>query len=464
MGAATVAFDTEIMCRYDREGPRYTSYPTAAQFRETIGASDYRREALHSRGARAAAPLSLYVHIPFCYAPCFYCGCNKMVTSRLELADAYCTSLGREISLRGACFGGRRSVEQMHFGGGTPTFLPTRRLIELVDRIDREFPLTSAQSRDYSIEIDPRGADPTLLRMLASLGFNRLSLGVQDFDPAVQRAVNRVQAAELVERTYHAAREIGFRSINFDLIYGLPLQTPSSFAATLERVAALRPDRIAVYGYAHMPHLFKAQRRIRREQLPDAAARLRLLEIAVASLSAAGYLYIGMDHFALPSDSLAQALEARTLQRSFQGYTTHADLDLVNLGVSAIGKVGELYVQNHKLLADYERTVAGGALPTQRGVRMSRDDLVRKDVIHAIMCHGSVDTAAIERASGIRFDAYFAPELERLKTLQADGLVALEDGRIDLTPVGRLLMRNVAMTFDAYAARGAEPLRASRLI
>lgn len=461
---ATVAFDGALMRRYDREGPRYTSYPTAAQFREIIDEDDYEREARHSRGARALHPLSLYVHIPFCFAPCFYCGCNKIVTSRLELADGYSQSLIREISLRSACFPAKRSVEQLHFGGGTPTFLPARRLVEIVDRIDREFPLTDAKSRDYSIEIDPRGASESLLRLLASLGFNRLSLGVQDFDEAVQRAVNRVQSAEIVERAYATAREIGYRSINFDLIYGLPLQTRSSFAATLDRVAALRPDRIAVYGYAHMPHLFKAQRQIRADELPDAAARLDLLEIAVDTLSAAGYVYIGMDHFALPTDTLAQALATRTLHRSFQGYTTHADLDLVNLGVSAIGKVGDLYVQNHKLLADYQRAVAGDALPTQRGVRMSRDDLLRKQVIHGIMCHGSVDVAAIERDFGIRFDEYFAAELERLGTLQADGLVKLGQGRIDLTLSGRLLMRNVAMTFDAYASSSAQPLRASRLI
>lgn len=464
MSEAIVAFDSDLMRRYDREGPRYTSYPTAAQFRETIEAGDYRREALASAGARGRHPLSVYVHIPFCFAPCFYCGCNKIVTSRLEVAERYSQSLLREISLRSPLFNRERTVEQMHFGGGTPTFLPARRLIEIIDRIDREFSLTDAEWRDYSIEIDPRGANPTLLRLLASLGFNRLSLGVQDFDESVQRAVNRVQSAEIVERTYGAAREIGFRSINFDLIYGLPLQTRSSFAATVERVAALAPDRVAVYGYAHMPHLFKAQRQIRRDELPNAAARLGLLQIAVDTLSVAGYVYIGMDHFALPTDSLTRALEARTLQRSFQGYTTHADLDLINLGVSAIGRVGDLYVQNHKLLADYEQSVAGDALPPQRGVRMSADDRLRNGVINGIMCHGKVDIASVERDFGIRFDDYFAPELERLAILEADGLITREPTSIDLTPSGRLLMRNVAMTFDAYAAGASRPLSASRLI
>jgi oxygen-independent coproporphyrinogen-3 oxidase len=463
MSAATVAFDSDLMRRYDREGPRYTSYPTAAQFTESISASEYEREAQHTRGAGGQQAVSLYVHIPFCFAPCFYCACNKIVTSRMDLADAYVDNVAREISLRAACFGGNLAIEQLHFGGGTPTFLPPRRLVEIVDRIDRDFALTSAESRDYSIEIDPRGANRTLLRLLGGLGFNRLSFGVQDFDGAVQRAVNRVQPAEIVESVYATARELGFRSINFDLIYGLPLQTVASFSATLARVVAMRPDRIAVYGYAHLPQRFKAQRQIHTEDLPNAGARLGLLETAIDALGAAGYVYIGMDHFALPSDPLAQALEARTLHRTFQGYTTHADLDLINLGVSAIGKVGNLFVQNHKKLGDYEQSLAGDSLPVQRGVRMSQDDRIRQQVIQGIMCHGNVDQAAIERAFGINFEEYFPAELKRLQQLQADGLVQLAPGSIDLTPKGRLLMRNVAMTFDAYAV-SATPPSASRLI
>jgi oxygen-independent coproporphyrinogen-3 oxidase len=448
--ATAVSFNTDLMRRYDREGPRYTSYPTAMQFRAGIDVGDYERATATSPGANEGMPLSLYVHVPFCLSPCFYCGCNKIVTRRLDRADTYVRHLLREISQRGGYFGRERTVEQMHFGGGTPTFLPRQLLIELIDRIDHAFQLTDAATRDYSIEIDPRGLDEGMLQLLAALGFNRISLGVQDFDENVQRAVIRVQAAETVARVYGRARELGFSSINFDLIYGLPRQTLPTFEATLDRVIEMRPDRLAVYGYAHMPQVFKAQRQIPLDELPDASLRLSLLQLAVEKLCAAGYVYIGMDHFALPTDGLAQAHTNGTLHRSFQGYTTHANRDLVNLGVSAIGQVGDLYVQNHKSLGDYEGAIAMGVLPASRGVRMTRDDMVRRDVIQAIMCHGSIDMAAVARRNGIRFEDYFADELRRLQDLQADGLVELGDDRIALTPAGRLLMRSVAMTFDAY--------------
>jgi oxygen-independent coproporphyrinogen-3 oxidase len=451
MTAATaVCFDPDLMRRYDREGPRYTSYPTAMQFREGIAAADYEQAAAASAGATQGMPLSLYVHIPFCLTPCYYCGCNKIVTRRLARADNYVGHLKREISQRGAIFGRERTVEQMHFGGGTPTYLPQKLLIDLIDKIDQEFQLTDADSRDYSIEIDPRGVDPGMLQHLAALGFNRVSLGVQDFDENVQLAVNRVQPAETVARVYEQARELGFRSINFDLIYGLPRQTLATFESTLDRVIAMRPDRLAVYGYAHMPRVFKAQRQIVPNELPGPALRLSLLQLAVEKLCAAGYVYIGMDHFALPTDGLAHAQTNGTLHRSFQGYTTHANRDLVNLGVSAIGQVGDLYVQNYKALGDYEGAVGSGSLPSSRGVRMSPDDVVRSDVIQEIMCVGHVDMADFEQRHGINFAGYFAGELKRLQALQADGLVELGKGRIALTPAGRLLMRSVAMTFDAY--------------
>jgi oxygen-independent coproporphyrinogen III oxidase len=461
--AKAVSFDADLMRRYDREGPRYTSYPTALQFSE-LSAGDYERAAASSRGALEGDPLSLYVHIPFCFSPCFYCGCNKVVTRQLDRADTYVRHLLQEISRRGGYFDRKRVVEQMHFGGGTPTYLPKRLLIDLIDRINRDFQLTDSTSRDYSIEIDPRGIDDGVLRMLGGLGFNRISLGVQDFDENVQRAVNRVQPVESVARVYDAARNFGFRSINFDLIYGLPRQSERSFAATLDRVIEMRPDRLAIYGYAHMPHVFKAQRQIRSDELPNAPQRLALLQLAVDKLGSAGYLYIGMDHFALPADGLAQAQQNGTLHRSFQGYTTHATRDLVNLGVSAIGQVGHWYVQNHKSLEDYENAVAGGALPAHRGVCMSSDDLLRKDIIHGIMCHGSIDMAAIERRHGMHFESYFAHELERLRALEADGLVQLGDRRIGLTAAGRLLMRTVAMTFDAYITAEPRPVRMSRMI
>src|ERR1022692_941848 len=415
--ATAVSFDADLMRRYDREGPRYTSYPTALQFHEGIGVEDYARAAAGSHGALEGHPLSLYVHIPFCFSPCFYCGCNKVVTRQLDRAESYVRCLLHEISQRSAFFDRGRVVEQMHFGGGTPTFLPKKLLIELVNRIDHSFRLIDDDTRDYSIEIDPRGADKNMLQLLATLGFNRISLGVQDFDETVQRAVNRLQPAETVAQVYDAARDLGFRSINFDLIYGLPKQTVASFGATLDRVAAMRPDRLAVYGYAHMPHVFKAQRKIRSEELPDAAARLALLQLAIDKLGAAGYTYIGMDHFALPTDGLALAQQNGTMHRSFQGYTTHANRDLVNLGVSAIGQIGDLYVQNHKSLQDYQGAITRGALPSHRGVRMTQDDWLRKDIIHQIMCYGGIDMAAIERRYDVSFEEHFAAEIQRLHAL-----------------------------------------------
>ncbi len=445
----SVHFDPELMRRYDREGPRYTSYPTAIQFRD-LPADCYATAATSSAGARDGSPLSLYVHIPFCQSPCFYCGCNKIVTRQIQLADPYLARLFTEISLRSAYFEANREVEQLHLGGGTPTFLSADRLRSLIDMLDRYFRLSNASTRDYSIEIDPRTVDETYVRSLADLGFNRISIGVQDFDPPVQEAINRVQPVELVQRILDAARANGFGSINFDLIYGLPLQTLSGFGTTLDRVLAMRPDRLAVYGYAHMPHVFKAQRQLVQTQLPNASTRLALLQLAVNKLTGAGYEYIGMDHFALPTDGLAQAQRAGSLHRSFQGYTTHASRDLVSFGVSAIGQIGALYIQNHKAMRDYEDAIDGGALPSLRGVTMTVDDVLRKDVIQQIMCHGTVDIGATEARYGIEFDAYFEAELPRISSLQADGLVHRDVARIDLTPRGRLLMRNVAMAFDRY--------------
>src|ERR1700722_2353436 len=409
--ATIVSFDADRMRRYDREGPRYTSYPTAQQFADGISVDEYAQDAAASRGACDAQPLSAYVHIPFCSSPCFYCGCNKVITQKPGRIDAYVAHLLDEITMRSRYFDGDRVMDQVHFGGGPPTYLPKKRLIEIIDRLGQGFQLSRAEDRDFSIEIDPRGADQHILRLLADLGFNRVSLGVQDFDENVQRAVNRIQPEATVARVYELVRSLGFRSINFDLIYGLPLQTVSSFSTTLDRVVAMRPDRIAVYGYAHMPRMFKAQRQIRNEELPDAGARLSLLKLAIGKLREAGYDYIGMDHFALPGDSLALARQNGTLHRSFQGYTTHANRDLVSFGVSAIGQIGDLYVQNHKALPEYQAAVAGGALPSNRSRSMTRDDRIRKDVINALMCHGFIEIPAIEARNGIAFDAYFAKEL-----------------------------------------------------
>ena len=459
-----VYFDPDLMRRYDKEGPRYTSYPTATQFHEGIAADAYEKAARYSRGAIDREPLSLYVHIPFCFSPCFYCGCNKVITRQVERADPYMQQLITEISLRSAYFDRGRRIEQLHLGGGTPTFLPQSHLAALIEALDRRFELIDTPDRDYSIEIDPRTVDAGALQTLNELGFNRVSLGVQDFDAQVQSAVNRVQPADMVQRILDAARRWEFRSINFDLIYGLPRQTLSSFAGTLDQVIAMRPDRLAVYGYAHMPKIFKAQRQIRTAELPDAHLRLALLQLAVNKLTDSGYVYIGMDHFAQPVDPLALAQKNGSLHRSFQGYTTHASRDLVSVGVSAIGQVGDLYIQNRKTMPEYAAALQSSALPMHRGVTMTRDDVIRKDVIQQIMCHGSIDIAATERRLGIEFDAYFHAALARLRSLQDDGLVEVTSAHIDLTPRGRLLMRNVAMTFDAYIGDRTPAAPASRVI
>jgi oxygen-independent coproporphyrinogen-3 oxidase len=462
--STTVHFDAQMMTRYGQAGPRYTSYPTAPQFKQEITAQDYILAATQSDQALKREPLSVYVHIPFCFSPCFYCGCNRVITRDVTKAERYLHYLEREIVMRGRNFDRRRPVEQLHLGGGTPTFLPKPLLSELMGELAQQFQLIDSPERDYSIEIDPRTVDRGTLELLKDLKFNRVSLGVQDFDPAVQRVVNREQPAKMVEGIYATARELGFQSINFDLIYGLPLQTLDSFRTTLDRVIALRPDRLAVYGYAHMPQLFKAQGKIRSESLPDAGTRMALLQLAIERLCAAGYLYIGLDHFALPSDGLAQAKQRASLHRSFQGYTTHANRDLVSLGVSAIGRVGNVYVQNHKNLKDYEAAIERGALPSQRGMVMDQDDCIRADVIQQIMCHGRIQPQAIESRHGIVFHEYFVRELRQLAVLERDGLIEPRADGLQLTPAGRLLMRAVAMTFDAYLHPAAPAPAMSRVV
>ena len=451
----TVLFDPELMRRYDREGPRYTSYPTALQFREDLSPDAYQRASAASAGARDSSPLSVYMHVPFCQSPCFYCGCNKIITRQMHRAEEYVGDLIAEIGMRSACFASGREVEQLHFGGGTPTYLTPGQLSLVLGELGRRFSLSGAPSRDYSIEIDPRTVDEEYLEALVQFGFSRISLGVQDFDARVQHAINRTQPPALVARLLKVARALGLRSINFDLIYGLPLQTLATFAVTLDEVIGMRPDRLAVYGYAHMPRLFKGQNQIKAANLPDARLRLSLLQLAVEKLSAAGYVYIGMDHFALPEDSLACAQRDGTLHRSFQGYTTHASRDLVSFGVSAIGQVGTLYIQNHKHLPQYQEAVRHGVLPSQRGVAMTAEDILRRDVIQQLMCHGDVDFAMTEARHGICFAEHFRDELDCMQVLAADGLVRCEPGRIRLTAAGRMLMRNVAMVFDAYARPAA---------
>ena len=421
----SVQIDAQLLGRYGREGPRYTSYPTAMQFHESLAPDAYAVAARSSAGAASNQPLSVYVHIPFCISPCLYCACNKIITHKLDRIDSYVRRVLAEIARRAGYFSRVRTIDQMHFGGGTPSYLPVKSLMLIVDSLGSHFGLSQDGARDFSIEVDPRGVDFAKLSAMTQAGFNRISFGVQDFDIGVQRAINRVQPFELVESVYGSARLAGFESINLDLIYGLPKQTPGTFSATLKHVIELRPDRLAVYGYAHMPGMFKAQKRIMTSELPSAAERIALLQLAIEALTGAGYVYIGMDHFALPTDGLSLAKQNGTLHRSFQGYTTHAKRDLLAFGVSAIGHIGELYLQNRKTLKEYDAAIDRGALPTQRGVHISAEDRLRAEIIQQIMCLGYIDIRRIENQFGVVFREHFAAEMSRLQGMASDGLVAI---------------------------------------
>ncbi|MGE0114916.1 MAG: oxygen-independent coproporphyrinogen III oxidase [Steroidobacteraceae bacterium] len=454
--SSQVCFDPELIRRYERNGPRYTSYPTAVEFHPACNAQQYGQAVAHSNQSNGT-PLSIYVHIPFCTSPCFYCGCNKVITRDRTKAEIYLRYLYREIALQAALFDRTRAVEQLHFGGGTPTFLSLQQMQHLMTELQTHFNLSStAGSREFSIEIDPRTLTPETLPTLAELGFNRLSLGVQDFDPEVQAAVNRVQSQQETLQAIDQARVNGFGSVSVDLIYGLPLQTREKFARTLGTVVQARPDRIAVYGYAHMPRMFKPQKQIVEAQLPSAAQRMELLGLTIETLTGAGYVYIGMDHFALPGDELVKAQQARSLHRNFQGYSTRAECDLIGLGVSSIGKVADTYVQNAKTLEEYYTALTANQLPIQRGIAMTRDDRIRHAVIQEIMCHGELRFAELSAALGIDFQRYFAAELQALHVLASDDLLAMDNNGLLATPKGRLLLRHIAMEFDAYLHKPRE--------
>jgi oxygen-independent coproporphyrinogen-3 oxidase len=456
---ATPVIDPELLRRYDIAGPRYTSYPTADRFVEAFQAEEHRL-ALGQR--LAATPLSIYVHIPFCESVCYYCACNKIITRHHERATEYLQALDTEMDLVVREFGGMQAVSQLHFGGGSPTFLSDAELSGLMASIQRRFRLQP--NAEMSIEVDPRTVDVRRLGHLRSLGFNRLSFGVQDFDPAVQKAVHRIQSTDQVRALMEAARGLGFESINADLIYGLPLQSPASFRQTVQQMAELRPDRIALYAYAHLPQRFKPQRRIAAELLPPAGDKLTMLAGAISGFLDAGYDYIGMDHFALADDSLAVAKRQGRLHRNFQGYTTQPDADLVGLGVSAIGRVGPTYSQNAKTLEEYYDALRQGRLPTQRGLALSRDDLVRRAVIMALMCQGRVEFESVALSYLVDVPSYFAPELQRLQDLADQGLVEIEPAAIQLTPLGWYFVRAVAMVFDRYLQADASRARFSKII
>jgi oxygen-independent coproporphyrinogen III oxidase len=461
-----VPLDPELLRRYDRSGPRYTSYPAAPHFTTAFGARELRDHAARSNALPDKRPISLYVHVPFCSSPCFYCGCTRIITRDSARGEHYTEDLLHEIGLVHELFDPAREVMQLHLGGGTPNFLAPASLERLMAGLGRAFRLSGAPERDFSIELDPRSlpqAPESYARLLAGLGFNRASLGVQDFDPEVQRAVNRLQSVEETLDLIDACRDQGFRSINVDLIYGLPRQTREKFLRTLRMVVSARPDRVAVYGYAHLPALFKAQRRIDPAELPSAAAKLELLCLAIEELSASGYRYIGMDHFALPEDELVRAQEAGGLQRNFMGYTTHAHCDLIGIGASAISHVGESFSQNFRELKAWKAALDSGRLPVWRGLALSADDSLRGAVIGQLMCQGLIDTRAIERRYGIDFAGYFSGEIGRLQPLAADGLVRFADGQIAATAAGRLLLRVIAMCFDRYLEGRQAPANAPPL-
>ena len=452
----------ETLNKYDISGPRYTSYPTADRFVEAFTEDAYKLALQNRRSVAAVSPLSIYVHIPFCESLCFFCACNKIVTKHHERSAEYLRYLNREIDLHIEHLGTGQTISQLHLGGGSPTFFSDDELSDLMSMLKRNF--VFAPGGEYSIEVDPRTVNEQRLKHLADLGFNRLSFGVQDFDPEVQKAVHRIQPAEQVFSLVDAARRLKFESVNVDLIYGLPMQTPESFNRTLAQVVELRPNRIALYGYAHLPERFKPQRRISEYELPAAQDKITMLASALSAFIKAGYVYVGMDHFALPDDDLAIAKRQGRLHRNFQGYSTQPDCDLISLGVSAIGRVGATYSQNAKTIEEYFDHLNHGRFPVVRGLALSRDDVIRRAVIMAIMCQGSLQYEAIELAYMVDFKTYFAAELEQLKTLQSTDMVILEEGGMQVTDTGWFFVRAVAMIFDRYLQTDRNRARFSKIL
>jgi len=448
--ATNSSFPKELITKYGLAGPRYTSYPTALQFHEGFDAEAYRRHAQRSNDDLIPLPLSLYVHLPFCETLCYYCACNKKVTRNTAQAESYLQHLDREIEMQGELFDRDRQAIQLHFGGGTPTYYDDVQLRHIMQKLEDNFFLSRSSTREFSIEIDPRTVDENRIAHLAEIGFNRVSMGIQDFDPAVQKAVNRIQDEGKTLNLIKAARASGFNSVSVDLIYGLPLQTAKSFEKTIDSVLTSRPDRISVYNYAHLPHLFRAQRMISSDEVPSPEVRLELLGSTINKLVEAGYVYIGMDHFALPDDELTIAMKNGTLQRNFQGYSTCRATDLVGLGVSAIGKVGNSFVQNQKDIRSWQACLDDDKLPVWRGLSLSSEDRLRREVISSIMCQGRLHFNEIEKEFGIDFDEHFAVELDSLKPLKEDGLVEYNDQDLEVSPEGLLLLRAIAMKFDEY--------------
>jgi oxygen-independent coproporphyrinogen-3 oxidase len=457
-----IQWDIDLIKRYDKSGPRYTSYPTAVQFHDGFTLDHYQQARDDSNASNA--PMSLYVHIPFCSHVCYYCACNKVITKRKEKAQPYLDRLYKEMELRSSGYNKNRPIEQLHWGGGTPTFITHEQMSELMGKMREHFNLLDTEDRDYSIEIDPRELREGTLAHLKSLGFNRVSLGVQDFDEKVQKAVNRVQPLKMTRDTLEEARRLGFKSINIDLIYGLPFQTRESFAQTLKTVLELDPDRLSVFNYAHLPERFMPQRRINEADLPSGEEKLGMLEDSIRILTDAGYHYVGMDHFAKPEDSLAQAQMQGKLHRNFQGYTTHEECDLVALGVSSISQIGDAYFQNSADIDEYMSSIDDNQLPIKRGVILTNEDDLRRAVIKQLICHFELDFTQFDKAYNIQFKEHFADELASLNNYIQDGLVELSDVGIVVTPKGGLLIRNICMAFDEYLTRPQHSVRYSKVI
>ena len=458
----SLVFDPQLIRRFDVNGPRYTSYPTADRFVEAFNADALENWLERRTVAGYGRALSLYFHIPFCNTICYYCACNKIITKDHGRSAKYLKYLAKEIAMQAECLEGGREVVQLHLGGGTPTFLSNDEMRELIGSVRANF--TLVPKGEYSIEVDPRKVDIDTVALLGELGFNRMSIGVQDFNVEVQRAVNRLQSYEETKRVLDAALQSGFESVSLDLIYGLPKQNVISFNRTLEQVLELSPDRISLYSYAHLPTLFKPQRRIDPADMPTADTKLQILQLAIRRLTDAGYVYIGMDHFAKPDDELSTAQRQGRLHRNFQGYSTYAECDLLAFGVSAISKVGPTYAQNVKTLDDYYDLLDQNRLPVLRGIELSADDILRRSIIQALMCHFELSIEAIETAHMIDFSQYFAEELEDLRDMAQAGLIRIEDKWISVLPPGRLLVRGVAMVFDRYLRSERERARYSKVI
>jgi oxygen-independent coproporphyrinogen-3 oxidase len=440
-------WDPELIQRYNRSGPRYTSYPTAVEFK-IVDNDQVEKDLLSQRDP--SVPLSLYLHIPFCAHVCYYCGCNKIVTKDRSKSEPYLELLKAEIDRKAELLQGHPIVEQMHWGGGTPTFLSDEQMTDLMAHLRNRFNFSSARSADYSIEIDPRELRPNTLKLLRKLGFNRTSFGVQDLNEKVQQAVNRIQPESMIRQVMTEARELGFRSINIDLIYGLPHQSQQTFSETLDVIIDMSPDRLSVFNYAHLPERFKPQRRIKEEDLPSPEEKLAILGNCITTLTDVGYHYVGMDHFAKPDDELSRAQSDKVLHRNFQGYTTHGDCDLIGFGVSSISQISDCYLQNSPDIKVYEEAIHGNRFPLVKLITTDKDDLIRRQVIMELLCHDQMIFAELDQAYAIDSQTYFAEELLELKPMVEDALLEISTEGIHITEKGRLLVRNACMVFDTY--------------